>query len=879
MFKVALSGLRARKWRLVSTSIAIILGVAFIAGTAVLGDLLNRSVSSLFDDAYRGIDAVVRSASAQESPNSSQPIREPVDAGLVDTLRGVPGVRTVQGVNRVSVSMLDKSGKRLSAFGPPVYAVNYATDPTLASGVVTEGRPPAGPGELVMDFRTAKDLGFGIGDEVTVQFPRGASTSTLVGIGGLGSDGRKPTPTRIVLFDTSYLQQLAGVGPKFDYISVSAAAGTTQDQLAAAITPVLPGGLQAVTGAAFTAETQGELSRIFNNITNAISAFGYIAAFVGAFVIYNTFSILVAQRTREMALLRAVGAGRRQILGSVLAEALVTGVVAALIGLGLGYLLSLGLRAGVTGLLPLGDTPVRLTTGAVVQSLGVGIVVTVIAALLPAWRATRVPPVAAMSETALESSGIGARRVVAGALLCVVGVVLVALGVRQVAEPVLAYIGGGAALLFIALAVLGPLFAGQVVGWIGSPLRRMFGVTGQLARQNAVRNPKRTTATAVALTIGVSLVAVIAVLAASLKNSVTGAFSDQIRAEIIVDGFGGGGFSPEARTIIEQVPGVRTVASSRFNEGRALNSAAARDLAKRPAEVQAKDPQGDGRPLSGPSGEGEQTVIGVDPSNYFEIADLGRIVPSRDALRDGTVMVAESLMSKNGWKVGDTVEMWFAQGGTQRWPIVATYSRSLGPGGYLVTKDTFNAVSPPVLQTDFFLYVRVADGASVPQVRDRIETAIATVAPAAQVQDIDRFLAQITSQISTAINIIYLLLGLAIIVAFVGIWNTLKLSILERTRELGLLRAVGMTRGQVRRATRWESACIALFGTAVGIVAGVLLGSFLVSGFTDPPLTLTIPWLQVVVIAVAGAVCGVLLAVFPARTAARTEILDAIAVT
>jgi len=878
VFRIALKGIRARKWRLISTGVAIILGVAFISGTSVLGGMLNRSVSSLFDDAFRGIDGVIRSAEAQEAPASTQPIREPIDASVLELARATKGVKSAQGVIRVTASMLDKKGKRLSAFGPPVYAVNWTDDADLPSGVVSEGRPPQGPDEVVMDFKTAEEFGFRVGDTVTVQLPKGGTESRLVGIGGLGSDGRKPTPTRIVLFETKFLQELTGIGDRYDYVSLAAESGTTQRQLADSVGAVIPQGLEVKTGEEFTKETQGELSRIFDNITSFISAFGYIAAFVGAFVIYNTFSILVAQRSKEMALLRAVGASRRQILGSVLVEALITGLVAAGIGLFAGYFLAIGLQSALGGLIPLGDTSAQLTTGAVVQSLLVGVLVTMVAALVPAYRATRVAPVAAMSESAVESSSVGRSRLAFGALFVVVGITLVVLGAQQVVGNVLAAIGAGAALLFLSLAILGPLFAGRVVGFMGRPLRSWFGVTGELARQNAIRNPKRTTATAVALTIGVGLVTIIAVLAASLKGSVTDSFSTQLRAELIVDsgGFGTGGFSRDVRTQIEEVPGVRTVASIRFNAGRALNSAAAEELAKRPADVQLADPQGDGRPLSGPSGEGEQSVIGVDPGSYFDIADLGTITPGIEALRDDTVMVAESLMEKNGWKIGDNVEMWFAQGGTVEWPIVATYSLGFGPGGFLITNPTFDKYAPPVLQTDLFLYVRTAEGANVAQVKDDIARTIEATAPAASVQNISEFIKEITGQLDTALNFIYVLLALAIIVALVGIWNTLRLSILERTRELGLLRAVGMDRSQVRRATRWESAVIALFGTVLGIIMGVALGILLVGGFSDPPLTLTLPLWDLALITVLGSFAGVLAAIVPAYSAARLDILDAI---
>lgn len=882
MLRITLKGIFARKWRLLLTALAIIFGVAFISGTAVLSDVLGRSVNALVDDAYRGIDAVVRSANAQESPFSSQPLRDPIPQTTLDLIREARGVSAAEGVVQVQATLLDKDGKPLSAFGPPTIALNWVDDTRLASGKLTTGRAPEGPNELVLDFRTAEDLGFSLGDEVTLQLPEGPFTGKLVGLGGLGSEGNKSTGSKIILLETSELQRLAGIPGAFSYLSVAADRGVSQDELATTLRSILPPTEEVVTGEEFIAENQEQVAELVNTITTLIQAFGYIAAFVGAFVIYNTFSILVAQRTREMALLRAVGAGRRQILGSVLLEAFVTGLIAAIVGLFAGFGLAVLLKVALSSLLTLSDGLPRLTTGAVVQSLLIGVLVTMVASIIPALRATRVPPVAAMTESAAEVGGLGTKRKVFGAIAAVTGAALIGLAVEGAIQNVLAAVGAGAALLFVALAALGPLFAGRVVSILARPIESLFGITGRIARQNAARNPKRTTATAVALTIGVGIVVVIAVIAASFKSTFEDAFDSQLRADLVVDsgGFGGGGFSREVREQVAAVEGVETVASLRFNIGRVLNSKKGKELAARPPAQQEADPQGDGRAgLTGPSGEGEQTIIGIDPQTYVKLADLGRITPSADALTDGTVMVAESLMERNNWKIGDVVEMWFSTGGTQRWPIVATYEKGFGPGSYLVTNATFDSVTPPPLRADLNLYVKVAEGASIATVQERIESTIAETAPAARVQDIGSYVKEITKTLDGLLNFIYLLLALAIFVALLGIINTLVLSILERRRELGLLRAVGMERKQVRRAIRWEAATIALFGTAMGLVFGVALAAFFVQGFTDPEISLAIPWPTVIVIAVGGALCGVLSAAWPAQKAAGIDVLDALATT
>jgi putative ABC transport system permease protein len=882
VLRISLKGIFARKWRLLLTALAIIFGVAFISGTAVLSDILGRSVNELVDDAYRGIDAVVRSANAQESPFSNQPLRDPIPQTTLDLIREARGVSAAEGVVQVQATLLDKDGKPLSAFGPPTIALNWLEDRRLASGTLSEGRRPEGPGELVLDFRTAEDLGFRLGDRVTVQLPAGPFTGTLVGLGGLGSEGDKSTGSKIILIETAELQRLAGIPGAFSYLAVAADRGVSQEELADTLGSILPPDQEVITGKEFIAENQQQVAELVNTVTTLIQAFGYIAAFVGAFVIYNTFSILVAQRIREMALLRAVGASRRQILGSVLLEAFATGLIAAVVGLFAGFGLAILLKVALGSIFTLSEGLPRLTTGAVVQSLLIGVLVTMIASIIPALRATRVAPVAAMTESAAEVGGLSTKRKLFGAIAAVAGVALIALAVEGVLSNVLGGIGLGAALLFVALAALGPLFAGQVVSTLARPFETIFGVTGRIARQNAARNPKRTTATAVALTIGVGIVCVIAVIAASFKATFEDAFSSQLRADLVIDsgGFGGGGFSREVREQVAEVDGVETVASLRFNIGRVLNSKKARELAQRPEAVQQADPQGDGRTgLTGPAGEGDQTIIGIDPQTYVKLADLGRITPSPDALVDNTVMVAESLMERNNWKIGDVVEMWFSTGGTQRWPIVATYEKGFGPGSYLVTNPTFDSVTPPPLRADLNLYVKVADNAEVASVQKRIEKTIAKTAPAARVQDIGSYVKEITKTLDGLLNFIYLLLALAIFVALLGIINTLVLSILERRRELGLLRAVGMERRQVRRAIRWEAASIALFGTAMGLVLGVALAAFFVQGFRDPEISLAIPWPTVIVIAVGGALCGVLSAIWPAHRAARVDVLDALATT
>ncbi len=886
MLRVALRGILSRRWRLLTTGIAILLGVAFISGTDVLSDVLTRGANGLIDAAYRGIDVQVRSSAATENEFSSQPVRPEVDASLLDTIRATKGVAVAEGQIQAQATMLDKKGKPLPTVGPPTFLFNWIDNPDLVGGTVTSGRAPNGPDEAALDFKTAEEFGFRVGDHLTMQLPKGPATFTIVGLGGIGKKGDQSAGARSVLVDTARAQQLLGIEGKFSSIVVKAAPGVTQDQLAKRIGQILPDKVEAITGEALIKETQASIAQILGVITDLVAAFGWLAVFVALFVIYNTFSILIAQRTREMALLRAVGASRGQILGSVILEATVVGLVAAVLGVAVGFVLAAGLQNILASFIPLAKEPARLTTSAIVTSLIVGVVATVASALGPAIRATRIPPVAAISETAVEPQEVSLRRKVFGALLVVGGVAAVLLAVQKTLEPVLTWVGAGAAMLFLSVLVIGPTFAGRVTAWLGAPLRLLDRTTGRIAQQNAVRNPKRTTATAAALTIGVGVVAVIAVVAASFKGTFTDVFQNQIRADYVVDSGGqfGTGMPPEVLAAVQQVPGVADASSLRLFGGIVLNS-------KKAAEQRAL-PRSELPPAlrdsTAPVGEPVLTA-GIEPKPFTTVFDLGRVTPGLSAVRDDGVMIEKKLAADNGWKIGDRVEFYFAQqhlqGGDGRieLPIVATYDKSFAIGGdtplYFMTQATFAKLQPPQLNVDQTIYFNTAAGASGKTVARAVTKAIEPISPVASVVPIGKYFNDRLAPINGFLNLVYGLLALAVVVALVGIWNTLLLSIYERTREIGLLRAIGMERRKVRRAVRMEAAVIALFGTVMGIALGVALSLAFVNGFADQGIKLHLPTTQLVVIAVGGAFAGVLAALWPAFKASRTNMLEAIATT
>ena len=506
---------------------------------------------------------------------------------------------------------------------------------------------------------------------------------------------------------------------------------------------------------------------------------------------------------------------------------------------------------------------------------------TVLSAIVPGDPRHPNPPVAAITETAVEATAVGLRRKLLGAALVVGGAALVLLASESAISPVLTFVGVGSAMLFLSVLVIGPTFAGRVAGVLGSPLRWLYGPTGRIAQQNAVRNPKRTTATAAALTIGVGVVVVIAVIAASFKGTFTDVFENQIKADLIVDSGGqiGTGLPPEVGDSVRGVDGVANISSLRVGVATILNSEAAAKVRAKPAAERAPSLQGS----TAPQGE-DSAVFAIDPEAFTSVVDLGDISPAADALGDG-VMIDEKVADENGWAIGDTIEFWFAQkqltdgDGRTDLRITAVYDKSFavfGDASYFVTTETFASVQPPQFNVDNVLYVQLEPGADGASVKRDIESELVTSAPIASVADIGKYIDDQIAPINAFLNLVYALLALAVVVALVGIWNTLLLSIYERTRELGLLRAIGMDRTKVRRAVRMESAVIALFGTVMGLTLGFALSLAFVRGFSEQGIKLFVPTTQLVVIAVGGALAGVLAALWPAYKASRTDVLAAI---
>jgi putative ABC transport system permease protein len=640
----------------------------------------------------------------------------------------------------------------------------------------------------------------------------------------------------LLAFDAPTAQAIAGTPGTWSTLSIAADRGVSDPQLRDRIAAVLPQGTEALTIQQSTSKDSKDLKQGLSFFNTFLLAFAGISLFVGAFLIFNTFSMLVAQRTRELALMRALGASRGQVTRSVLLEALVVGFVSSIGGFGAGIAVAVGLRRllGALGIdLPGGATVIELRTFVVCMVVGVG--VTALAALVPARKAARIAPVQAMRESGPAEERSLVRRTSVGAGFLVLGIGSLVLGLT---DGQLSLVGLGAALSFIGITVISPLFARPVVGVLGWPFAKL-GVPGALGRGNAMRSPRRTSSTAAALMIGLALVAAISTLGASAKKSVTHIVATSLGADYIVHTKQFDGFSPDVATALTGQPGLEAV--SAFRQGEAKIGKA-----------------------------GKVSVQGVDPTTLEEVLKLTVLQGDLSHLGTTQLAVSQGELSNLGLKLGDTVPVLWAKTGSHPLTIGAVYDENQLAGGYLINDQTYNANI-----TDKRLVV-IAIKTSGSQARATIERSVREF-PNVQVQDAAQFVKSQGKQIDTLLNAITGLLVLSVLIAVLGIINTLALSVVERTRELGLLRAVGLQRRQLRRMIRCESVVISLYGALLGVVVGLAFGYALVSSLHDQGITeFAVPYTRIVVVLVVAALGGVIAAALPARRAAKLNVLEAV---
>ncbi len=850
MLRATWRSLFARKLRLFLSAFAVILGVAFVSGSYVFTDTLGEAFTGLTSGAVG--DVIVRPGTSADSGGGfggGTSGARTVPASLVGELAAVPGAQRADGrVTNFGTFVVGKDGKLIGGSGPPGIAVNYTAGPA-ANGVpvatLESGRWPGGEGEVVLDEATARKSGYLVGETLPIvtatEQPR--LEARLVGTAAFG--GSTLVGASVVMFDTAQAQDLFLQGEDaFSQIWVTAAPGTSQAQLRDAVAAVLPSDTQAATGDDTAARAAGRIDEALSFVTTFLLVFAGIALTVGAFLIVNTFSILVAQRSRELALLRAIGASRRQVARSVLLEAGVVGLVGSALGVGLGVLLAVGIKAvfGRFGL-DLSRNALVLEPRTVVVSLVVGVLVTLAAAYLPARRAGSVPPVAAMrDDVALAESGLRWRLSV-GAVLLAAGIAAMTAGLLGVGSEPTYVLGGGAFGVLVGTALLSPVLGRPVLAGLGWVYRRVFGAVGLMADQNTRRNPRRTAATASALMIGVSLVTMMAVLGASAKASLDKTLAEDIVADYVVSNPVGQPFSGSVADEIEQVPGVAEV-----------------------ARVRAALLQVDGD---------RDFATAVDPQAVTAVARPEIVTGSLDDLGPSSVALSTGFAKDSGLAVGSSVTIGYA-GDESQVEVVATYvADSVLQSDVTMSLDGFDAIGVP--PTDRTVYVVAQPGTDPAALAAGLDAVVADL-PTVSVNDQAAFAAEQRQPIDRLLFLVYALLGLAVVIAVLGIVNTLALSVVERIREIGLLRAVGLSRRQLRTMLRLESVAIALLGAVLGVVVGLAFALALQRSLADDGLdVLAVPAGQLVGFVVVAAVVGVLAAVWPGRRAARLDVLRAIA--
>ena len=845
MTRALLRGIAQRRVRVALTVAAVAIGVALISGTYVLTDTINASFDRIFATAAKGTDVAVTPREAIGSSNGTQLT---LPASLVDRVAKVPGVAKAQGAVFGPAAILGRDGKKLGLGGTPNFVSGLQEAP-FEDFRFFAGRPPRGPSEVGLDAASAKRAGLRVGDTVQIvgNVPkRGYRITGLARFASSTSFGG----TAVAIATLPTAQRIAGEEGRFDTIDVKGTPGTDPSALKRSVAAAV-GRAATVRTAAEEADRQAQdIKDNLSFLRTALLAFAGISLFVGAFTIFNTFSITVAQRLREFALLRTLGASRGQVLRSVLAEGLVIGAIGAVVGLLAGLVLAPGLNALFKALgadFPNQGTVVATRT--IVVALAVGIVVTLLSGLVPALRATRIPPVAALREGAVIPPGRGARLVTPLAvLLGVLGVAALAGGLfgGGGSGQALGLIGLGAGLVFLAVALLSPKLVPPLAAAVGLPLERTRGITGRLARENAVRQPGRTAITAAALMVAVALVSFATIFASGAKSSIDRAVdSAAVPGTLIVQSTDG--FSPlstgVARTL-RSVPGVRSASPVVFSKGRARRI-------------------------------GDVSVSAVDPATFGAVYRPKLTAGSLRAIGADGAIVKKDFAEEHDLRVGSRLAVTTPTG---RRVALTVRGVSDDQGGLLadLTIDAALARSAFGERRDALVFAGVAP-ADAPRVKRAVDRALKERFPTTEALTVDEFKADQAGQVDQLVTLIYVLLSLAVVVSLFGIVNTLVLSIYERTRELGMLRAIGTSRAQVRRTIRYEAVITSLIGAVLGLVLGVAFAVAIAQPLKDQGFVLSFPVATLVAVVVLSAVAGVVAAILPARRASRVDVLRALA--
>ena len=854
MLRLALKSLRANKIRFALTAGTVVVGVAFVVAAFVTADSLRSTFGDLATDINAGTDFTVRGA--LPFGEITDAAASPVPDSLVDDILTVDGVEAAAGGFFVDgVIPVDGSGEAPTTFGGPIAGSNWTVDESLSQYFLITGEWPRGLSEFAIDVETFANFDFELGLDYLVVTPTGPREFTLTGTMQFGFPDNAGIGAVFSVFDTATAQEVLGFPGQFNQISVRAEPGADLEAVGRSLASVLPDGTEAITSDEATDEFGDAFESFIGPFQTILLVFAFIVLFVSLFIISNTFNIVLGQRVRELSLLRAIGATPRQVRRSVLTESLLIGATASAAGLGLGMLGAVGMRALFSAFgasLPDGPLPLNLRT--VVWAVAVGTGFTVMASLIPAVKASRVSPIAGLRDDAgaTDDGPLRMWRPLTGGGLAAVGLVLTGRGLFAEFDSTTAQLvslGAGAAIVFVAVAVLSPLVARAVVSALALPVERIFGTPGRLARENASRSPRRTAATAVALTIGLALVAMVSVVGQSLKDTFVDTLSNSVEADYLITVNSNAGLP---KTLAEDLraTGVGTVVA--FDD----------DLVEIHSSV---DP-----------GRVDQTTVA-----FTDVANIGEVVNLRVA--DGSLrgfdpasglLVHTGAADDWGLEVGDEVEFGFVSGDRVAVTVSAVYDENAFWGDWILDQALYEQVATTAFDDIVTVKTTTADPQ---QARAALEEVMADY-PQANLDDRQEFQESAESNLDTLLAMVNVFLLFALVVALVGIINTLTLSVFERTREIGLLRAVGMTRRQLRRMIRWEAATVALYGALVGLALGVAFGAATAVAIPDNIVNqVSVPVGQLALFVAAAVVFGLIAAVFPSYRAGRMNVLDAIA--